>query len=50
MPKIYQAFNGKNNAWTKYKKLSNGKTVITDVKQSNPQVPFKGVTIKGRKK
>jgi len=46
---IYQAFNGRNKAWTKYTFTSKGWRVL-DVKQRNPKVPFKGVPIKGKRK
>lgn len=46
---IYQAYNPKNNAWVKYHFGKQG-FKVTDVKQHNPKVPFKGVPIKGNKK
>lgn len=51
---IYQAFNGRINAWVKYHFTQNkrGKTKlkITDVKQRNPTKPFKGIPKRGKRK
>jgi len=41
--KYKQAYNKRIRAWVKYKKLKNGKTVISNVKQYEPTKPFKGV-------
>jgi len=47
--KVLQSFNKKTKAWVKYKKYSNGKTVVTDVKQKEPGKKFKGVPVKKKK-
>jgi hypothetical protein len=39
--KIKQSYNNRINAWIKYKKHSNGKTEILQVKKREPQKPFK---------
>ncbi|MHA1201309.1 MAG: hypothetical protein ACTSQ4_02155 [Candidatus Heimdallarchaeaceae archaeon] len=44
---ILQKFNKKTNAWVKFRITSKG-SVIQNVKQRRPAVPFKGVKIKRR--
>jgi hypothetical protein len=48
--KTYQSYNKKTKAWVKYNKYADGKCKITDVKQKEPQKPFKGVPKRGAKK
>ena len=48
--KVYQAYNKKTKAWVKYRKYASGNCQITDVKQREPQKPFKGVPKRGAKK
>lgn len=38
-----QVYNRKINAWVKYNCRPGGKSKILDVKEKNPQVPFKNV-------
>ena len=45
---IYQAFNRRTNAWVKYEFGKNGFRVL-DVKQKEPNKPFKGVKKRGQK-
>jgi len=46
---IYQSFNPKIKAWVKYHFGKNG-VEFTDVKQKEPQKPFKGIPKKGKRK
>lgn len=41
--KCFQSYNNRINAWVKYKKYANGKTIITNVKQRNKNKPFAGI-------
>lgn len=43
---IFQSFNPKTKAWVKYKVVTGKGTKILDVKQQNPRVKFKGVTVR----
>jgi len=45
---MFQSFNKKTNAWVKFKMVK-GRPRMTDVKQSNPDKPFKGVPIKRKR-
>ena len=47
---IYQAFNPKIKAWVKYHFVKGGKAKFTDVKQREPQKPFKNIPKKGKLK
>lgn len=47
--KIYQAYNPKNKAWVKYCFSEHGFRPL-DVKQKEPNKPFKGVPKRGRKR
>jgi hypothetical protein len=46
---IRQSYNNRINAWVKYEFTKKGFTPL-NVKQRNPNTPFKGVKIKRRKK
>lgn len=46
---IYQAYNKRTKAWVKYKFTKNGIKWL-DVKQREPQKPFKGVPKRGARK
>lgn len=46
---VYQAYNGKINAWVKYHFTKKGSKMI-NVKQREPEKPFKGVPKRGKKK
>ena len=46
---IYQAYNKKIKAWVKYEFTKKSFT-RKDVKQRNPNQPFKGVKIKGKRR
>lgn len=45
---MYQVYNKRTNAWVKMKMVK-GRPRITNVKQSNPTKPFKGVPIKRKR-
>jgi len=45
----YQAYNGRIKAWVKYHITSKGSKIM-NVKQKEPQKPFKGVPKRGNKK
>lgn len=38
-----QSYNPKISAWVAYNKYADGKCIITNVKQRDPKVPFKGI-------
>lgn len=40
---IFQVYNKRINAWVKMRKFANGKCKILNVKQKEPNKPFKGV-------
>jgi len=44
--KIFQTKNKRINAYVKYQKTPSGKVRIINVKQQEPEKPFKGVPIK----
>jgi len=46
---IYQAYNGRIKAWVKYHFTKKGVEIL-DVKQREPQKPFKGVPKRGKRK
>lgn len=51
--KIYQSWNPRNQSWIKYKLEDRGKYkkfIPLDVKQRNPNKPFKGIKKYRRKK
>ena len=45
---IYQSYNALTKRWVKYKHGKDGQVKILDVKQREPQKPFKGVPQKGQ--
>lgn len=47
--KMYQAYNDRTSRWVKYE-LKDGRAVIRDVKQKEPQKPFKGVRKRGNRR
>lgn len=47
---MYQAFNPRIKAYVKYHFKSGKGFDVVDVKQRNPNVPFKGIKIRGNKK
>ncbi|MHA1343374.1 MAG: hypothetical protein ACTSQG_05275 [Promethearchaeota archaeon] len=46
---IFQAYNGRIKAWVKYD-FSKGKVRFLNVKQREPEKPFKGVKKRGKRK
>ena len=40
---IFQKFNKRSKRWVKFRKYSNGKCKILDVKQREPLKPFKDI-------
>jgi uncharacterized protein YxeA len=46
MPKTFQRFNKRNNAYVKMREKKNGSVTIINVKERMPKKPFKGVPIK----
>jgi len=45
---IFQAYNGRIKAWVKYD-FSKGKVRFLNVKQREPEKPFKGVKKRGKR-
>jgi len=45
---VFQSFNKRIKAYVKFKRLSNGRTTIMDVKEKNPSKPFKGIPINNK--
>lgn len=46
---VKQSYNGKINAYVKYKKTKKGAKIL-NVKQKDPEKPFKGIPINKKKK
>lgn len=49
MPKVYQSFNRRIQAWVKYKFIKGKGFKPLNVKQRNPRVPFANINIKGQR-